>query len=126
MAAQPAGAVASARTAEPVAPAPTGPAAVRSPAVAEVPDVAGVPDLPDEAYSEYAPPIVASERNGALRAELIERLRQHFSADPDIYIWGDLGIYYRRNDPRRFVAPDVFVVRGVPARPPRRVYKTWK
>jgi Uma2 family endonuclease len=132
MAAQPTGAVAGTRTAgrrtdELGAPAPATTAAtaaaVRS---APAPRAPAALDLPDEAYSEYAPPVVESERNGVLRAELIERLRLHFRADPDVNIWGDLGIYYHENHPRRFVAPDVFVARGVPARPPRRVYLTWR
>src|SRR5690349_18190928 len=62
-----------------------------------------VADVPHEAYSDYAPPVVESERNDALRDELIERLRLHFASDPMVYIWGDLGVYYEKNRPRRLV-----------------------
>jgi Uma2 family endonuclease len=82
--------------------------------------------LPALAYPDYAPPVVESERNDELRDELIQRLRLHFGSDPYCYIWGDLAMYYVKNNPRKWVAPDVFIVRGVPAKPPRRVYFTWE
>ena len=82
-------------------------------------------DLPERAYADYAPPVAESELNDVLRDELIERLRLHFQDDPFLYICGDLGIYYQRNNRRKMVAPDVFAIRGVPAKPPRRVYRTW-
>ena len=52
-----------------------------------------------------------------------EVLRQYFrTKDPLVYVAGNLFVYYERGNPKRRVAPDVFVVRGVPAGP-RRVYK---
>jgi hypothetical protein len=55
-----------------------------------------------------------------------EVLRQYFLArDPMVYVAGNLFVYYERGNPKRRVAPDVFVVRGVPAGP-RRVYKVWE
>src|SRR6476661_7320357 len=60
-------------------------------------------DLPERAYPEYAPPMVESELNDQLRDELIERLRLHFHVDPLVYIWGDLFIYYERNNPRKSI-----------------------
>ena len=114
----------SARPAPSLAPAADGQAplaTVRLPQLAR--DEPG--DLPERAYPEYAPPVVESELNDQLRDELIDRLRLHFRADPLVYIWGDLFIYYERNNPRKSIGPDVFVVRGVPARPPRRIYRAW-
>ncbi len=55
-----------------------------------------------------------------------EVLRQYFlDRDPMVYAAGNLFVYYERGNPRKRVAPDVFVVRGVPARL-RRVYKVWE
>ncbi|HEX2037202.1 MAG TPA: Uma2 family endonuclease [Chloroflexota bacterium] len=52
-------------------------------------------------------------------------LREHFRDRPEVYVGADLFVYYREGDPRRVVAPDVFVVRGVsPGK--RRIYLTWE
>lgn len=47
---------------------------------------------------------------------------------PDVYVWGNLFLYYREGDPRACVAPDVFLIRGVGKRKenPRRTYKLWE
>jgi Uma2 family endonuclease len=41
------------------------------------------------------------------------------------YVAGNLFIYYEEGHPERVVAPDVFVIYGVPQRR-RRTYKTWE
>jgi hypothetical protein len=45
--------------------------------------------------------------------------------DPNIYVAGNLFLYYQEGDPTRVVAPDVFVVKGVP-RHDRRIYQLWE
>src|SRR5437588_11746549 len=52
-------------------------------------------------------------------------LENFFRDEPNIYISGDLLLYYAEGDPRKRVAPDVFVVRGVP-KVNRRIYKLWE
>ncbi|HMV50219.1 MAG TPA: hypothetical protein PLD20_07835 [Blastocatellia bacterium] len=49
-------------------------------------------------------------------------LETYFSADPQVYVSGNLLIYYIKGNPAKSVAPDVFVVRGVP-KGDRRIYK---
>ncbi len=44
---------------------------------------------------------------------------------PDIYVVADLLIYYEEGNPRKSVAPDVFVVFGA-AQQRRNVYKLWE
>lgn len=41
-------------------------------------------------------------------------LRHYFRHRPDVYVAGNLLIYYEQGNPRASVAPDVFVVKGVP------------
>ena len=60
-----------------------------------------------------------------LMFELIGMLQAFFRADPHVYISGNLFLYYQEGDPRRVVAPDVFVVPGIPNEP-RRTYKLWE
>ena len=48
--------------------------------------------------------------------DLIETLKAHFAADPMVYVSGNMLLFYEEGNSRRHVAPDVFVVRGVPKR----------
>ena len=55
----------------------------------------------------------------------IGALTRHFKDRPDVYVSGDLLIYYEQGNPRVSIAPDVFVVFGVEDR--RRLnYKLWE
>lgn len=56
---------------------------------------------------------------------LIEALKERFRPVPDVYVAGDMFLYFVQGDPRSVVSPDVFVVRGVPKKK-RRVYKFWE
>lgn len=60
-----------------------------------------------------------------LMIELISSLEKFFQADPQVYVSGNLFLYYEKGKPGHVVAPDVFVVRGVPKQQ-RRVYKLWQ
>ena len=55
----------------------------------------------------------------------ITALKQYFAPRPDVYVSGDLFIYYEEGNPRARVAPDVFVVFGVPNHK-RPIYKLWE
>jgi len=57
--------------------------------------------------------------------ELIETLKRHFAPDPQVYVSGNLLLFYVPGDRRRHVSPDVFVVRGVPMRQ-RDNYLLWE
>ena len=52
-------------------------------------------------------------------------LRSHFQGRDDVYVVGDLMLYYEEGDGTASVAPDVFVVFGVP-NPPRSSYLLWE
>ena len=55
----------------------------------------------------------------------IEALDNHFRTRSDVYVSGDLFIYHEENNNRARIAPDVFVVFGVPAHL-RRTYLLWQ
>jgi Uma2 family endonuclease len=57
---------------------------------------------------------------------LIEAFQQRFRGEPNVYVGGNLFLYYRRGDPRDVICPDVMVVQGVPKLPSRRIYKLWE
>lgn len=52
-------------------------------------------------------------------------LREYFQDRPDVYVSGNLFIYYRQGVPDAVIAPDVFAVFGVEKKP-RRSYKVWE
>ena len=52
-------------------------------------------------------------------------LKRHFKKIPDVYVSGNLLLYYEKGNPEAVVAPDVFVAMGVPKHD-RRSFKLWK
>ena len=56
---------------------------------------------------------------------LREALRDHFRDDPQVYVAGNMLLYYEEGNPAACVAPDVFVVQGV-AKRERRTYRLWE
>ncbi len=56
---------------------------------------------------------------------LMHPLKERYRNDADVYISGNLFVYYEEGNPRAVVAPDVFVVFGVPKKL-RRIYKVWE
>lgn len=69
-------------------------------------------------------PMAESDLHREEMTYLIKGLQEHFRPDPNVYVAGNLFFYYKRGDPRSVVAPDVFVVKGVPAGL-RKIYKLW-
>ena len=68
-----------------------------------------------------------AENDAQLLAMLyaIGALRVHYRDRSDVYVSGDLLMYYEKGNPRMSVAPDVFVVFGVEDRMRQR-YLVWK
>jgi Uma2 family endonuclease len=55
----------------------------------------------------------------------VESLRIHFRQRKDVYVSGNMFLYYEEGNPKAVVAPDVFVVIGAPNRD-RYSYKLWQ
>jgi Uma2 family endonuclease len=58
--------------------------------------------------------------------DLISTLEDHFAADPNIYVSGNLLLFYEEGNKRKHVSPDTMVVRGIAKRPPREYYLLWE
>ncbi len=74
-------------------------------------------------------PMAETDLHCQVIIDLREALKSFFARQPDVYVSGNLFIYYVEDDNRKNVAPDVFVVRGVGKRlgeQLRRVYKLWE
>lgn len=85
--------------------------------------------------SQVSPQIKYPDEDGKPMAEsdpardyliyAVEPLDIHFQKRQDIYVSGNLFIYYEEGKPDCVVSPDAFVVFGVEKRK-RRSYKTWE
>ena len=83
---------------------------------------------------QAAPTIVYPESDGKPMAEtdvhrklmmnFILMLENHFQNDDEVYVSGNLLMYYEEGNPRKSISPDVFVVFGVEKKL-RRTYLTW-
>jgi Uma2 family endonuclease len=70
-------------------------------------------------------PMAETDVHRDLMNELIDGLGAFFQDRPDVYVSGNLLLYYEEGNPRKSVSPDVFVVFGVGNRK-RRIYKLWQ
>jgi Uma2 family endonuclease len=88
-----------------------------------------------DAISTTQKPIHYPESDGKPMAEtdvhidvliyLREALRDYFRDAPQVYVAGNMLLYYEEGNPAACVAPDVFVVQGV-AKGERRTYRLWE
>ena len=58
--------------------------------------------------------------------DAIRVLSRHFARRPDVYVSGDMLMYYEEGNPRKCVAPDVFVVVGADRDEDRDTYLLWR
>lgn len=59
-------------------------------------------------------PMAETDWHRDLMVALIETLKIFFARTPQVYVSGNLLVFYVPNDKRRHLSPDVFVVFGVP------------
>jgi Uma2 family endonuclease len=92
------------------------------------PMVAAAPlPLPDEIVypASDGKPMAETDIHRDEMADTIDTLKDRYAAAADVYVAGNLLIYYEEGNPGARFALDVFVVRGVPKRK-RRIYKLWE
>ena len=70
-------------------------------------------------------PMAETDVHRKRMTETIETLEDWFAPDPNVYVSGNLLVYYVPGNRYRHLAPDVFVVRGVPKRERER-YLVWE
>jgi Uma2 family endonuclease len=57
--------------------------------------------------------------------DLIAMLQDYYAEEPNVYVSGNMMMYYVEGNSDKSVSPDVFVTLGIPKRPERDVYKVW-
>ena len=70
-------------------------------------------------------PMAENTRQFGVMVDCATVLRTRYRHRPDVFVGGDLLMYYERGNPARRVAPDVFVIFGVPDHD-RMSYKLWE
>lgn len=67
-------------------------------------------------------PMAETDIHRQIMIDFIEMLKNHFHFQPDVYVSGNLLLYYEEDNPKKSVAPNVFVVFGVEKKQ-RRTYQ---
>ena len=81
--------------------------------------------VPVEYPSSDGRPMAENDWQLHAMIDAISVLDRYFEDREDVYVSGDLLIYYEEGNPKARAAPDVFVVFGVPKRK-RPIYKLWE
>lgn len=70
-------------------------------------------------------PMAETPKHQQVMVDCMDVLRSHFRGSPDVYIAGNMLLYYEEGNPQKSVSPDVFMVRGL-SKKELRTYKTWE
>jgi Uma2 family endonuclease len=70
-------------------------------------------------------PMAETTLHRMVMTDLIEGLSAWFAAVADVWVGGNLFLYYKERDPKSVVAPDVLLVKGV-SKWNRPIYKLWE
>ncbi|BAY26807.1 hypothetical protein NIES2100_66230 [Calothrix sp. NIES-2100] len=84
-----------------------------------------IPITPIEYPEEDGKPMAEGDLQRKYLVYATDVLEIYFQNRPDVYVSGNLFVYYEQGNPESVVAPDVFVVFGVDNKE-RRSYKTWE
>lgn len=83
-------------------------------------------DLSIEYPDSDGEPMAENDAQLTAMINAISPLREWFANRPDVYVAGDMLVYYHMNDNETRVAPDVFAVFGVDSKHPRLSWIVWR
>ena len=70
-------------------------------------------------------PMAETERHFREILKNFTLIENHFAHVPDVYVLGNMMMYYEEGNPRKSISPDIFVAFGI-GRKERRIYKIWE
>ncbi len=70
-------------------------------------------------------PMTETDLHARVLIYLRTALDYYFRSDPNVYVSGNLVLYYEEGNPSASVSPDVFVAKDI-SKKERRVYKLWE
>ncbi len=71
-------------------------------------------------------PMAETELHMEDMIDTIQMIKDYYADQPNVYVWGNLLLYYEEGSPRKHLSPDVLVALGVPKEPKRNHYLVWK
>jgi Uma2 family endonuclease len=71
-------------------------------------------------------PMAETELHMEGMIDTIQTLQDRYADRQDVYVWGNLLLFYEEGNPRKHVSPDILVALGVPKTPRRDHYLVWK
>ena len=84
------------------------------------------PTEEDDLYPDSdGKPMAVSDRHRLILTRTLEVIDTHFEEIPEVYVSGDILMYYVEGDPRQSVSPDVLVAFGL-GKKLRRSYLVWR
>ena len=93
------------------------------------PNTLPLPAAPTDTVELYpesdGKPMAETERHFRELLKNFNRIENHFAHLPDVYVLGDMMMYYEEGDPRKSISPDIFVTFGI-GKKERRIYKIWE
>lgn len=85
-----------------------------------------IPIIPEIDYPDSdGKPMAESDPARDYLIYAVEALKYYYKDQPQVYVSGNLFIYYEEGNPKSVISPDVFVVFGV-SNQQRRSYKVWE
>jgi Uma2 family endonuclease len=83
--------------------------------------------IPEIEYpSSDGEPMGESPIHRNVMSDLIAMLSAYFADEPNVYVSGNMMMYYGEGNADRCLSPDVFVTRGIPKLPEREIYQIWR
>ena len=95
-------------------------------AAAGLPSGDEIDDLSIEYPDSDGEPMSENQWQYVAMTDTVSALANHFIHQPDVFVAGDLLVYYRMNDNATRVAPDVFVVFGATGKHLRDSWIVWR
>ena len=70
-------------------------------------------------------PMAVSDLHRLILTRSLDAFDEHFKNRPEVYVSGDILMYYVEGDPRQVISPDVLITFGI-GKKLRRTYKVWE
>src|SRR6516225_10037359 len=90
-------------------------------ATVSMPEFRGNRDYP----TSDGKPMAETDHHRKLMTDLIQTLDRYYADDPNVYVSGNLLLFYEPGNRRRHISPDVLVVKGI-AKHDRPNYLLWE
>jgi len=71
-------------------------------------------------------PMAETPVHRQVMADVIDMLQAYFASEPDVYVSGNMLMYYVEGNADKSVSPDVFVTKGIAKLPEREIYQVWR